>query len=106
MKRLPNIHPGEILREEFLIPMEITPYRLAKSLGVAQTRIADILNERRGITADTALRLAAFFGNSPQFWLNLQAHFDLEHAKGQLGAALGRIPKFPEPEEESLVSSG
>ena len=105
MKRLPNIHPGEILREEFLTPMRITPYRLAKSLGVPQTRVADIVHERRGITADTALRLSAFFGNSAQFWLNLQSRYDLEHAIEEIGNDLERIPRNSESEDEQLITA-
>ncbi len=69
---LPNIHPGEILKLDFLEPLNITPYRLSKDLSVAQTRIGEILAGKRSITADTALRLSRYFGNSPQFWLNLQ----------------------------------
>ncbi|NJP10316.1 MAG: HigA family addiction module antidote protein [Leptolyngbyaceae cyanobacterium RU_5_1] len=79
--RLPNIHPGEILRLEFLEPLEITPYRLSKDIGVAQTRISEILSEKRSITADTALRLAKYFGNSAQFWMNLQTQYDLRQAQ-------------------------
>lgn len=79
--RLPNIHPGEILRLEFLEPLDITPYRLSKDIGVAQTRIGEILSEKRSITADTALRLSRYFGNSAQFWLNLQTQYDLRQAQ-------------------------
>lgn len=78
--RLPIIHPGEILRLDFLEPMELTPYRLSKDVGVAQTRISEILSGKRSITADTALRLSRYFGNSAQFWLNLQAQHDLRQA--------------------------
>ncbi|NMB40365.1 MAG: HigA family addiction module antidote protein [Firmicutes bacterium] len=78
---IPNIHPGEILREEFLKPMDITPYRLAKSTLVPATRISEIVNERRGITADTALRLGKFFGMSAEFWLGLQMEYELREAK-------------------------
>lgn len=92
MERLPNIHPGEVLREEFLAPMGITAYRLAKKIGVPQTRVADILHERRAITADTACRLAAFFGTSAEFWMGLQSLYDLEEARRELGATLDRIP--------------
>ncbi len=81
MERLPNIHPGEILREEFLNPLEITAYRLAKDIHVPATRIADILSGKRGISAETALRLARYFGNSAQFWLNLQSHYELREAQ-------------------------
>lgn len=80
---LPNIHPGEILRLDFLEPMEITPYRLSKDIGVSQTRISEILAEKRSITADTALRLSHYFGNSPQFWLNLQTQYDLRQARAE-----------------------
>lgn len=81
MERLSNIHPGEILREEFLSPLGITAYRLAKDIQVPPTRISDILNGRRGISAETALRLSRYFGNSAQFWLNLQSHFELREAQ-------------------------
>ena len=79
--KLGLIHPGEVLREDFLIPMNLTVYRLSKSIGVPQTRIAEILKGDRGITADTALRLARFFGTSAQLWLNLQHHYELEKAE-------------------------
>ena len=80
-ERLPNIHPGEILHIEFLEPLQITPYRLSKDIGVAQTRISEILSGQRSITADTAWRLSRYFGNSAQFWLNLQAEYDLRQAQ-------------------------
>jgi addiction module HigA family antidote len=80
MKRLKNIHPGEILAEEFLVPMNITAYRLAKDIGIPQTRISEILKGNRSVTADTALRLSIYFGNSAKFWLGLQADYDLEEA--------------------------
>lgn len=78
--RLSNIHPGEILQLEFLEPLNITPYRLSKDIGVSQTRISEILSGKRTITADTALRLSRYFGNSAQFWLNLQIEYDLRQA--------------------------
>jgi antitoxin HigA-1 len=78
MKRLPNIHPGEILLEEFLSPLEISAYRLSKATGIPQTRIGEIIKKRRGITADTAIRLSRFFKTTPQFWLGLQNDYDLE----------------------------
>jgi antitoxin HigA-1 len=81
--RLPKIHPGEILRLEFLEPLDITPYRLSKDINVAQTRISEILAEKRSITADTALRLSRYFGNSAQFWLNLQTQYDLRQAQAE-----------------------
>ena len=81
MEKLKNITPGEILQEEFLIPMGISQYRLAKELSIPQTRISNIINGSRRITADTALRLSLFFGNSAKFWLGLQNDFDIENAK-------------------------
>ena len=81
MKKLRNITPGEILQEEFLIPMGISQYRLAKELNIPQTRISSIINGNRRITADTALRLSSFFGNSAKFWLGLQNDYDIESAK-------------------------
>ena len=77
-KKLPAIHPGEILREEFLEPMGISQYRLAKDISVPPRRINEIVHGKRSITADTALRLGRFFGMSAQFWLNLQTRYDLE----------------------------
>lgn len=82
MKRdIPPVHPGEILLEDFLKPMGITQYRLAKSIGVSQRRIGEIVAGRRSITADTALRLAIFFGTDAQSWINLQTHYDLAVAE-------------------------
>ncbi len=90
--RLPNIHPGEILNLEFLEPLDITAYRLSKDIGVAQTRISEILAGKRSITADTALRLSRYFGNSPQFWLNLQTQYDLRQAQDENAETYDRIP--------------
>ena len=78
MEKLANVHPGEVLQEEFLLPLEITAYRLSKDLGIPQTRISEILKGRRRISADTALRLSRYFGNSAKFWLGLQDDYDLE----------------------------
>jgi addiction module HigA family antidote len=78
MGKLDNIHPGEVLREEFMKPLEITAYRLSKDLGIPQTRISEILKGRRRVSADTALRLSKYFGNSAKFWLGLQDDYDLE----------------------------
>lgn len=78
MKQLPNIHPGEVLNEEFLKPLNITAYRLSKELHIPQTRISQILHSKRSITADTAIRLSRFFGNSAKFWTGLQEDYDLE----------------------------
>lgn len=80
-RRLRNIHPGEILVEEFLEPFEVTPYRLAKDIGVPATRISEICHGRRAVTADTALRLGRYFGTSPKFWLGLQEDYDLEELR-------------------------
>ncbi|AVH63785.1 HigA family addiction module antitoxin [Nostoc sp. 'Peltigera membranacea cyanobiont' N6] len=92
--RLPNIHPGEILQIEFLEPSNITAYRLSKDIGVAQTRISEILSGKRSITADTALRLSHCFGNTAQFWLNLQTQYDLRQALEENSEVYNQIPKF------------
>ena len=89
-KKLPPIHPGEMLQEEFLEPMGISQYRLAKGLKVSARRINEIVQGKRSITADTALRLGRFFGTTAQFWLNLQSHFDLETELDRLGDTLER----------------
>jgi addiction module HigA family antidote len=89
-KRLPPIHPGEILRAEFMEPLQLSMNRLALDLHVPVTRIAEIVHERRGITPDTALRLARYFQTSARFWLNLQSAFDLEAAEGQLSRHIER----------------
>ena len=81
MAKLPNIHPGEVLLEEFLLPLEISAYKLAKDLDIPQTRVSQIIKGKRRITADTALRLSKYFGNSPKFWLGLQDDYDLEEEK-------------------------
>ena len=78
MEKLKNIHPGEILNEEFLIPLGISAYRLAKETFIPQTRVSEIVKGNRRITADTALRLSKYFSNSPKFWLGLQIDYDLE----------------------------
>jgi len=83
-KKLPPIHPGEILLEEFLKPMRISQYRIAKDISVPPRRINEIVHGKRSITADTALRLGKFFGISPQFWLNLQTRYDLEITEDML----------------------
>lgn len=88
------IHPGEILREEFLVPLGLTAHALALALHVSAPRINDIVRERRAITADTALRLSRFFGTSAEFWMGLQADYDMAVARGQLAGALDRIERF------------
>ena len=91
-KTMPPVHPGETLREDFLNPLGLTPNRLAMDLFVPATRINDIVRGRRSITADTALRLARYFRMSPQFWINLQANYDLEVAQDECGSkAMDRI---------------
>ncbi len=88
---MPPVHPGEILLEEFLGPLAVSQYQLAKELGVPARRINEIVHGQRRITADTALRLARYFGTSERFWMNLQARYDLEIEKDRLGAALDNI---------------
>lgn len=90
---LPPVHPGEILLEDFLNPMGITRYRLAKSIGVPQRRIDEICAGKRSITADTAMRLARFFGTDAQSWMNLQAEYDLEVAEMSLAERIAREVK-------------
>ena len=94
MKRLDNIHPGEVLQEEFLIPLELSAYRLSKDLNIPQTRVSEILHGRRRISADTALRLSIYFGNSAKFWLGLQDDYDLEEERIEKEAELERIKKY------------
>jgi addiction module HigA family antidote len=88
--RLPPIHPGEILREEFLVPLGMSSHELALALRVPATRMNDIAKEKRGITADTALRLSRYFGTTSRFWMNMQASWELEVAEDQLGKAVSR----------------
>jgi len=88
MAMLANIHPGEILLEEFLRPMDISQNRLAREIGVPPRRINEIVHGRRAVTADTALRLARYFGNSEAFWMGLQTDYDLEEARERLGKRL------------------
>jgi addiction module HigA family antidote len=97
--KLPPVHPGEILLEEFLLPLGISQYRLAKDVSVPPRRINEIVRGSRAVTADTALRLARYFGTSERFWLNLQAQYDLEVEKERLGGRLER-------EVHVLVRSG
>jgi len=94
MKRLNNIHPGEILLEEFLKPMKISAYKLSKEILIPQGRISEIIHNKRRITADTALRLSKFFGTTAQFWMGLQDDFDLEEEKIKIETELNSIQKF------------
>jgi addiction module HigA family antidote len=92
MAKLKNIHPGEVLSEEFLIPFGVSAYKLAKDIGIPQTRVSEILKGNRRITADTALRLSKYFGNSAKFWLGLQDDFDLEEEINAKGSLIDNIP--------------
>jgi addiction module HigA family antidote len=91
MEKLKNIHPGEILLEEFLIPMEISAYRLAKETFLPQTRISEIIKGKRRITADTAIRFGKYFGTSAKFWLGLQDDYDLEEEQNQKNQEFNNI---------------
>lgn len=91
MKKLAPMHPGEVLREEFLKPLALKPYTAAKMLGIPRTRVERIANELSGITADTALRFARLFGTSAEFWLNLQSRFDMLTAQKEIGRELSKI---------------
>ena len=90
-KKLPPVHPGEVLREEFLGPMNLSASAVARAIGVPRTRIERLANEQTTLTADTALRLARYLGVSPAFWMGIQAQYDLERAEDELGAELGKI---------------
>lgn len=94
MKKLRNIHPGEVLMEEFLIPLEISAYKLSKDIGIPQTRTSEILKGNRRITADTALRLSQYFGNSAKFWLGLQDDFDIEEGMHIKKAEINSIIRY------------
>jgi addiction module HigA family antidote len=89
-KKIKPVHPGEILREEFMVPFGLSMNKMAMDLRVPVTRIADIVNEKRGITADTALRFARYFNNTPSFWMNLQTRYDLEVAEDEIAAKVER----------------
>ena len=92
-KKLPPVHPGEILNEEFLRPMQITQYRLAQAIGVDARRIHAIIHGQRSITAETALLFSRFFGNSAEFWMGLQSQYDLERAQDRLADRLDQVTK-------------
>ena len=100
-EKLPPIHPGEILNEEFLIPLRITQYRLAKSIGVDARRIHAIVHGGRAITAETALLLSRFFGNSAEFWIGLQSQYDLETAEDRIFHRLSNIEAYSSKAESS-----
>ena len=100
---MPPIHPGEILGEEFLEPLGVTPHRLAKSIGVAPRRIHAIVHGQRAVSAETALLLSRFFGTSAEFWLGLQSQYDLDTAMDRIGSRLDAIPRgVPAPEDADL----
>jgi len=94
MTKLKNIHPGEILMEEFLSPLGITAYKLSKDIGIPQTRVSEILKGNRRITADTAIRLSQYFGNSAKFWLGIQDDFDIEEELSLKRTSLTSIKSF------------
>ena len=93
-KILPNVHPGEVLLEEFLKPMGLSQYRLAKAVGIPESRISDIVHGARGISADTALRLSRFFGTTAKIWLNLQNAYDLEEAERAKRKEIEKIHRY------------
>lgn len=103
METLPNIHPGEVLLEEFLKPLSVSAYRLAKEIEIPQTRISQIIKGVRRITADTALRLSLYFGNSPNFWLGLQNDYDLEEERLKNAEIFGRIKQIQRNQPINLV---
>jgi antitoxin HigA-1 len=90
-KRLPPIHPGEVLREEFLVPMQLSSYALARACGVPRTRIERLTREETPVSADTALRLSRYFGTTAEFWMGMQAQYDLERAQDSAADALRKI---------------
>ncbi len=94
MAKLKNIHPGEVLLEEFLLPLNISAYRLAKDVEIPQTRISEIIKGNRRITADTALRFSKYFGNSAKFWLGMQDDFDIEEELSSKGSLIQSIKAF------------
>jgi antitoxin HigA-1 len=104
MKKLPPIHPGEQLREEFMLPLGLSSNALARALNVTPARINEIVRERRGISADTALRLARFFNTSHQFWLNLQSKYDVQCAEDSAGKVIARIQPWTEVAKHAAVA--
>jgi len=96
MEKLKNIHPGEILKEEFLEPFGITPYRLAKKINIPVSGIMQVVKNKRRITTDTALRLAVFFGNSADFWVGIQSEYDIREERKKLADEIGKIHNIKE----------
>ena len=93
-RRLPNVHPGEVLMEDFLKPLGLSQYRLAGDLGIPESRVSEIVRGARGVTADTALRLARYFGTSHELWLNLQDRYDVEEIQRAKSKEIGRIRPY------------
>ena len=96
MRQLKNIHPGEVLKEEFLDPIDISVYRLSKDTGLSQTRLGQLVKGKRGVTAETAVKLGKFFGIAPEFWMNLQSLYDIEEAQKQYKKDLKAIHSIQE----------
>ncbi|MGC4128116.1 MAG: HigA family addiction module antitoxin [Bergeyella sp.] len=103
MEKLRNITPGEILLEEFLVPLGISQYRLSKDLDIPQTRISEIIKGNRRISADTAVRLSAYFGNSAKFWLGIQDDYDIENELGKKSDEVTRIGRIRKIKEKSIA---
>ena len=103
MEKLRNITPGEILLEEFLVPLEISQYRLSKDLGIPQTRVSEIIKGNRRISADTAVRLSAYFGNSAKFWLGLQDDYDIENELKDKSTEVKRINRIRKEKEKNVA---
>jgi len=103
MEKLRNITPGEILLEEFLIPLEISQYRLSKDLEIPQTRVSEIIKGNRRISADTAVRLSAYFGNSAKFWLGLQDDYDIEKEMSEKSNEVNRIIKIRKDKQKNVA---
>ena len=105
MERLPPVHPGEVLLEDFMKPLGLSTYRVAKDIGVPTLRISQIVRGQRSITADTALRLARYFGTSAAVWLRLQARYDLEVAEAKIAKRINREVKILQMAQHSVSSS-
>jgi addiction module HigA family antidote len=100
--RIRPIHPGEILQEDFLIPMNISAYKIAKATFIDQTRISEIIRGKRSISIDTALRLSKFFGTTPEFWINIQTQYDMENKKEEIAAELTKIQTIQSDDSKLL----
>ncbi len=103
MEKLRNITPGEVLLEEFLVPLEISQYRLSKDLDIPQTRVSEIIKGNRRISADTAVRLSAYFGNSAKFWLGLQDDYDIENELKEKSSEVKRINRIRKEKEKNVA---